>query len=476
MSRAVAIGLLVLSVCCSSERVFGQPASQTSEAGSHLDVLESARQSVFKVEVELAGGVQAYGTGFFVSEDGKAITNLHVLVGASGAKARVGKNEIEYDIQPLTVSAEYDLALFRVVPKSREERFRPLNVRASLPRAGEEVWALGFPRLLGYTVNQGVVSGVRVADALKRDLKIDLGHAAKSVWIQTDCTINSGNSGGPLIDAKGEVVGVNTWAYTAADNTYFALAAGQVSEVTKYLGDAIGFKALAEMIRRSPVSHSRVPWLDLKRDIKPDQVRRVTRTFRDKVDCFSCKGSGEIQIKVQTGEQREGIYIRPIHGTQTRPCSVCEGKKFSKDQTLKVGKQMIEQLTRLDHKLKDAEKACDFVKTTISEFTTDDLAKLGQLINADATEQFSDPTKKIPVPVLFVGCIGGEVAFGTDGKAVPLTLPGSNQRVMVLEPDVMKGALNEHALIGGLFSGKYRLASGELVDVVQGGFVIAGKK
>jgi len=476
MSRVFVTCLFILSVLSIGERVFAKIAIQPSESSSHLDVLDSVRPSVFKVEVELGSGVQAYGTGLFVSEDGKAITNLHVLVGATGAKARVGKNEIEYDIQPLTVSAEFDLALFRVVPKDKNEKFRPLTIRASQPRAGEEIWALGFPRLLGYTVNQGVVSGVRVADALKRDLKIDLGHAAKSVWIQTDCTINSGNSGGPLIDAKGEVVGVNTWAYTAADNTYFALAAGQLSEVTKYSGDPIGFRALAEMIRRTPVSYSRVPWLDLKRDIKPDQVRRVTRTFRDKVDCFSCKGSGEIQIKVQTGEQREGIYVRPIHGTQTRPCSVCEGKKFSKDQTLKIGKQMIEQLTRLDHKLKDAEKACDFVKATICEFTTDDLTKFGQLINADATEQFSDPTKKIPVPVLFVGRIGGEVAFGTDGKAVPMTLPGSNQRVMVLEPDVMKGALNEHALIGGLFSGKYRLASGELVDVVQGGFVIAGKK
>jgi hypothetical protein len=249
-----------------------------------------------------------------------------------------------------------------------------------------------------------------------------------------------------------------------------------LNEVTKFAGDPIGFKALAEMIRKTPISHSRVPWLDLKRDVKPDQVRRVTRNFRDKVDCFSCKGMGEIQVRVQTGEQREGIYVRPIQSMQARPCTVCDGKQFSKEQTLKVGKQLVEQIARMDLKHKDAEKANDFIKETIADFTTGELAKMGQLVNEDAIEQFSDSSPKIPTPILFVGHMSNEIAFGSDGKAVPIYLDGLTRRVIVLEPDVMKGNSTDRALIGGLLAGKYRLTSGELVDIIQGGFIISGKK
>jgi hypothetical protein len=475
MSRVCAIITLITSLLSASS-LWANFQPQESATESRLSIFEASRQSVLKVEVELSGGTRAFGTGFFISEDGKAITNLHVLIGATKASALVGKDEIEYAIQPLTISVGYDLALFRVISKTKDEKFRAMVIRETKPRVGEEVWSMGFPRSLGYTLNQGVVSGVRVADVLKRDLKIDLGHAPGSTWIQTDCTINSGNSGGPLIDSNGHVVGVNTWAYTAADNTYFALAASHLKSITSYSGEPMGFKALAEMIRKTPVSHSRVPWLDLIRNINPDQLRKTTRTFRDKVDCISCKGSGEVQVKVQTGEQREGIYVRPIHSLQSRACSVCNGKKFSKDQTIKVGKQLVEHASRLNLKHKDAEKACDFIKTTIGDFTSDDLSKMGQIINEDAVEQFSDARQQLPIPVLFVGSIANEIAFGSDGKAVPMYLHGMTRRVMVLEPDVMKGGETDRALIGGMLSGKYRLASGELVDIVQGGFVVAGKK
>ena len=146
------------------------------------------------------------GTGFIISKDGYVCTNYHVIQKVDKVRVRVGKKEYNADVigsDPLT-----DIALLKVKNASN---FEPVYFGDSdKVRVGDWAIAIGNPFGFDETFTVGVVSAVRV------DVE-DLGGA----FIQTDASINKGNSGGPLLNIDGEVVGVNRaiWSVNNGGNS-----------------------------------------------------------------------------------------------------------------------------------------------------------------------------------------------------------------------------------------------------------------
>ncbi len=137
---------------------------------------------------------EGHGSGFFISEDGYLITNYHVI-----------KNKTQVDVQlneSVTLTADvvrgdeiYDVALLKI----SGQNFRGLSlINSDSAQTGEDVFAIGTPSdiSLGQSVTKGIISGKR---------KI-----AEKIYLQTDVTINKGNSGGPLLNEDGEVIGMVT--------------------------------------------------------------------------------------------------------------------------------------------------------------------------------------------------------------------------------------------------------------------------
>lgn len=154
------------------------------------------------------------GSAFFVSADGLALTNNHVVAGAdrifvfTHEHTRLRAKVVGRD--PAT-----DLALIRVQGKG-PFAFLPLGDSDSL-RVGEWVMAVGNPWGIGQTVTVGVVSGKGRALGLSRKT------LSFENFIQTDAAINRGNSGGPLLNLRGEVVGINSAMNAGAENMGFAV-------------------------------------------------------------------------------------------------------------------------------------------------------------------------------------------------------------------------------------------------------------
>ena len=140
---------------------------------------------------------QGLGSGFIISEDGQIVTNHHVVAGAETVTVKLADGR-KFDAEVVGSDAMTDIALLKVaadvdLPKVDFGTSKTLRV-------GDEVVAVGNPFGLGGTVTSGIVS------ALSRDIQA----GPFDDFIQTDAAINRGNSGGPLFNSEGEVVGVNT--------------------------------------------------------------------------------------------------------------------------------------------------------------------------------------------------------------------------------------------------------------------------
>jgi len=154
------------------------------------------------------------GSAFFISPDGLALTNNHVVQGAEKIFAFTTE-QTRYEAKVVGRDPATDLALIKVQGKGPFP-FLTLGDSDAL-RVGEWVMAVGNPLGVGQTVTVGVVSGKG------RSLNLSEETASFENFIQTDAAINRGNSGGPLVNIKGEVVGINTAMNMAAENMGFAV-------------------------------------------------------------------------------------------------------------------------------------------------------------------------------------------------------------------------------------------------------------
>ena len=152
-------------------------------------------------EVEPESGGTATGSGFVIDDEGHILTNNHVVEGASKVTVKLGDSEKTYDAEVVGADPGTDIALLQVDAPDGE--IQPLTLgRSSEMEVGDPVVAIGNPFGLDRTVTSGIVS------ALQRQIQAPNGFSISHV-IQTDAAINPGNSGGPLINASGEVIGIN---------------------------------------------------------------------------------------------------------------------------------------------------------------------------------------------------------------------------------------------------------------------------
>jgi S1-C subfamily serine protease len=153
----------------------------------------------------LFGGSQqgtATGSGFVVDSDGTIVTNAHVVDGASKVTVSFDETGDTVDAEVKGVDNDSDLAVLKVDPAGLDLTVLPLGDLEDV-EVGDPVVAIGNPFGLQRTVTTGIVS------ALQRQLDAPSGFQISNV-IQTDASINPGNSGGPLLDAQGEVIGINS--------------------------------------------------------------------------------------------------------------------------------------------------------------------------------------------------------------------------------------------------------------------------
>ncbi|HVF75647.1 MAG TPA: trypsin-like peptidase domain-containing protein [Acidimicrobiales bacterium] len=204
--------------------------------GTALDVagvVAKAGPAVVSVSTSSMGGRRTgAGTGVVLTAEGEILTNAHVVGTASTVRVTLAGESQARDAEVVGLDAAADLALLRI-PGAGGLPVAELGRSADV-RVGDDVVAIGNALALrgGPTVTRGIVS------ALDRTLETENG--SMTGLIQTDASISSGNSGGPLVNALGQVIGINTAVAsggggTAAENIGFAIAVDQAMPVVERL-------------------------------------------------------------------------------------------------------------------------------------------------------------------------------------------------------------------------------------------------
>ena len=150
---------------------------------------------------------KALGSGFVIDKAGHIVTNYHVVEGARSVEVSFSNNE-SLKARIVGVDPSTDIAVLKVDAHSRALTPLPLG-NSDLVRVGDSVVAIGNPFGYDRTVTTGIVSALQRVIQAPNDYSID--HV-----IQTDAALNKGNSGGPLLDARGDVIGVNSQIQTGS--------------------------------------------------------------------------------------------------------------------------------------------------------------------------------------------------------------------------------------------------------------------
>lgn len=224
------LAALLITGYGNEEEVTDKPQqSVIIDTSSLPNLIDSVKGSVVTVYTD-----KGFGTGFVYTDDGYIITNYHVIDGTKSIKVICADGR-ELEAQLIDGDELSDVAVIYVknlgIPKL------PVGDSDTL-RVGEDVIAIGTPNDVEYagTVTKGIISGV------KRQVRVyeEAGYLSKTMeMIQTDTTLNHGNSGGPLLNMRGEVVGINTMKYYASDagdTLYFSI---QINDAVAIADDII---------------------------------------------------------------------------------------------------------------------------------------------------------------------------------------------------------------------------------------------
>ncbi len=176
------------------------------------------------------GGGTATGSGFVIDDDGRIITNAHVVNGAEDIRVTLSEDGETFDAELLGEDPSTDIAVLDI--EAPAEELEPISLGDSTDvTVGDAVIAIGNPFGLDHTATAGIVSGVQ------REIDSPNGFVIRDA-IQTDAPINPGNSGGPLLDVAGRVIGVNSQIESSSGGNVgigFAVPINTASEVAQQL-------------------------------------------------------------------------------------------------------------------------------------------------------------------------------------------------------------------------------------------------
>ena len=243
------------------------------------EIYAAVSPSIVALEVENVAGKHFVGNAFLVKGDGLAITAWHVVHDARRVQARFSDDRHVLVTGVVDKNERLDLALLQLGADTRPQ----IKLAAAAPRVGSRVYLVGSPRGLDFSISEGLVSQIRTLEGV--------------CYYQLSCPISPGDSGGPVLNDRGEAIGVVSWRKADAENVGFAIPSLEIARLNGAL-PAIAWAATApagsyrtETSQNTPRVRAPVPvnnqsaadssYLDFQHYLSSRPGKRVTVTVRE---------------------------------------------------------------------------------------------------------------------------------------------------------------------------------------------------
>ena len=303
------------------------------------------------------------GSGFIIKENGTVVTNNHVIANAEDILVRVGDKE--YKAKVVGADPYMDIAVLKMETK---DKFNPVSFGDSdKARVGDWAVAIGNPFGLGGTVTAGIIS------ARNRDINL----TRYDDFIQTDASINQGNSGGPLFNLKGEVIGINT----------AIIAPGQSGSIG--IGFAIPANAASNVIDQlMEFGETKRGWLGVRIQEVTKEIAEVEKLKKPEGALVASVGENSPADKagIKAGDIILEFDGKAIDTMRTLP-KVVANTKVGKSVQLKIwrNKKLItkrltlgrlessEEFKEKKSKIVPKDKEIDVLKITVRDLTEQDI-------------------------------------------------------------------------------------------------------
>ena len=266
----------------------------------HITTLEFARNSFSLDVMQIPRGT---GSGFVWDEQGRIVTNFHVIQGANAATITL-HDQSTWKAHLVGASPDHDLAVLQI--DAPREKLKPIPIGTSRDLVvGQRVYAIGNPFGLDQTLTTGIIS------ALNREIESVTQRKIRGV-IQTDAAINPGNSGGPLLDSAGRLIGVNTTIYSLSGTSAgigFAIPIDEINRIVPRLIRDGKFERPVLGVQLAPVQ--RLPARGLKKGVAVLDVVKGGPAGIAGLKPFTRDAFGNIVI----GDVIVAIADRPVDNT-----------------------------------------------------------------------------------------------------------------------------------------------------------------
>jgi len=194
---------------------------------------EVRRSVVLVMSFDVNDQPLAIGSGFFVQQGSTIVTNYHVIEGANSVRVKQASGKVVPVTNVRGIDIDHDLVLLGTSSSGR-----PLRLATREPEIGEDIIAIGNPKGLEGTLSAGIISGIR--------------REGGSIYYQVTASISPGSSGGPIIDEKGQVIGVSTFYVRGGQNLNFAMPAAYIQRLLRS-ERSIPLKAATKQRVRVPI-------------------------------------------------------------------------------------------------------------------------------------------------------------------------------------------------------------------------------
>ena len=294
--------------------------------------------------------LQSLGSGFLVSPNIIA-TNFHVIENSHGGYVKLVNKDEVYEIDGVVgYNIEYDLALIKIADNSGT----PLTLKSPVVNIGQKIFAIGNPLGLEGTISDGIISGLRDFE----DFSL----------LQISAPISPGNSGGPVVDENGEIVGVATFTFSEGQNLNFAVPVKYLKEL---LNNRTPLVSLASLVKAdsTPSMHTSI-------DFKGVSISKML--FNETCDRYSLSSCGfafSLKNNLRQGIKniRTSLIMYDIDGEMLDYSynsffrQDCLPGKFSKRQTVDLPNTGVRYLQR-EGLVKDEQDMSQYYEFRILDF------------------------------------------------------------------------------------------------------------